>query len=391
MRKRALEGMKVIDLGHALAGPFCGALLADYGADVIKVEPPGGDDARNVGPFPAPGADSGALFQFCNRNKRGIVLDLKSEKDRDVLLRLIDDADILIENFRAGVMERLGLSYETLAERNPRLVYTSIRGFGDPRNGVTQYTNWPAVDVVAQAMGGIMGITGPDSRSPTHVGAVPGDTVPGLYAAFATMVAAWEAKVSGQGQYVDVGMVDALLALNEPVTTSYSLTKKVPLPSGSQLRNIVPFGRVEAKDGWVVIAVPPGRSWKVFCERIGRPELADDPRYANEAGRVERADEVYALVEEYTRHRTMEELSGILGGSIPYAPVFTADRISNDPYFKTREMLVEIDWPEGERKAVVPGIPAKMARTPGAIRTRAPKLGEHTAEVLRELDSRSPV
>jgi crotonobetainyl-CoA:carnitine CoA-transferase CaiB-like acyl-CoA transferase len=383
----ALAGLKVLDLGHAVAGPLCGALLADHGAEVIKLEPPDGDHARSVGPFPkdASAPEYGALFHCFNRNKKSLILDLKTPEGVEAFLRLVDQVDVLIENFRAGVMERLGLGYEVIAARNPRLVYTSIRGFGDPRNGATRYTDWPAVDIVAQAMGGMMGITGPAPDSPTHLGAVPGDTMPGLYAAFATLAAVLEARVSKKGQYVDVGMVDTLIALNEPVTTTYSVTGEVPGPAGSQLQNIVPFGRVQAKDGWAVLAVPPGRNWTTFCEKIDRPELATDARYATPAARTQRAAEVYELVESYTRTRTTEELTGIFGGSIPFAPILSAASIARDPYFQTRQMLVELDYPGSKQKVIVPGVPAKLSRTPGSIRTRAPRLGEHSAEILRSL------
>lgn len=383
----SLAGIKVLDLGHAVAGPLCAALLADHGADVLKVESTDGDHARAVGPFPGDPQSTqfGAVFQFANRNKRGLALDLKSPAGVEVLLRLVDQADVLIENFRAGVMDRLGLGYEVLAQRNPRLVYTSVRGFGDPRNGVNAFTQRPAVDIVGQAMGGLMSITGPDADSPTQAGAVPGDVLPGLYAAFATVSAVLEARQSGRGQYVDVGMVDTVLAMNEAVVTSYSITGVVPRPSGSQLKNIVPFGRVRALDGWAVLAVPPGRNWAVFCRQIGRPELATDERYASDQARVQNAAEVYALVEAITRQHSLSQLQDMLGDSIPFSPVYDAERIAQEPYFRQREMLVPVAHPGTDRKVTLAGIPAKFSRTPGAIRHGAPRLGEHSVQTLRAL------
>jgi crotonobetainyl-CoA:carnitine CoA-transferase CaiB-like acyl-CoA transferase len=383
----SLAGIKVLDLGHAVAGPLCAALLADHGADVLKVESIDGDHARAVGPFPGDPklTQFGAVFQFANRNKRALALDLKSSAGVEVLLRLIDQADVLIENFRAGVMDRLGLGYEVLSKRNPRLVYTSIRGFGDARNGHTAYTQRPAVDIVGQAMGGLMSITGPDADSPTQAGAVPGDVLPGLYAAFATVSAVLEARHSGCGQYVDVGMIDTVLAMNETVVTSYSITGVVPQPSGSQLKNIVPFGRVRALDGWAVLAVPPGRNWAVFCRQIGRPDLATDERYATDHARVQRSAEVYDLVEDFTRQRSLSQLQELLGDSIPFSPVYDAKRIAEDPYFRQRDMLVSVDHPGTDRKVTLAGVPAKFSRTPGAIRHGAPRLGEHSVETLRKL------
>ena len=380
-----LKGLRILDVSQALAGPFCTQMLADHGADVIKVEPPGGDMSRRVGPFTDDDQihEYGGLYQCCNRNKRGMVLDLKNPEAVEVFLKLVETSDAVVENFRVGVMDRLGLGYEVLAKRNPKLVYTSIRGFGDPRGGRSPYADWPAVDVVSQAMGGIMGITGPDANTPTKVGGGPGDAIPGLFAAFATMVALWEAKISGQGQYVDVGMIDAVLAFCEPVTNIYSYLNRIPHPMGSRNPEIVPFGNVRAKDGWVVLAVPPGRIWEVYCKCVNRPDLVTDPRYATEAARVAHTDEVYALVEEFTMRHTKAELMEIFGGKVPFAPVYNAADIFADPHFQIRDMLPKVDQPGSARQVTVPGVPPKLLRTPGGVHFRAPKLGEHTDEVLR--------
>lgn len=381
-----LKGLRILDVSQALAGPFCTQMLADHGADVIKIEPPGGDMARRVGPFAEEDALKayGGMYQCCNRNKRGMVLDLKRPEGRDVLLKMVETADAVVENFRVGVMERLGVGYEVLAERNPRLVYTSIRGFGDPRGGRSPYADWPAVDIVSQAMGGLMGLTGPDVDSPMKVGAGPGDAIPGLFAAFATMVALWEARTSGKGQYVDVGMVDSVLAFCEPVTNIFSYLGKVPGPVGNRNPEIAPMGAVRAKDGWVVLAVPPGRMWAIFCAAIDRKDLIDDPRFATERARVVHADEVYKVIEDFTATRTKAELTHILGGKIPFGPVYTAADIFADPHFTVRDMLPTVEQPGITRRVTVPGVPPKLSRTPGGVHVRAPILGEHTAEVLAE-------
>ena len=381
-----LKGLRILDVSQALAGPFCTQMLADHGADVIKIEPPGGDMARRVGPFAD--ADTvrayGGMYQCCNRNKRGMVLDLKQAEGREVFLKMVESADAVVENFRVGVMERLGVGYEALAERNPRLVYTSIRGFGDPRGGRSPYADWPAVDIVSQAMGGLMGLTGPDADTPTKVGAGPGDAIPGLFAAYATMVALWEARGSGRGQYVDVGMVDAVLAFCEPVTNLYSYLGKVPGPVGNRNPEIAPMGAVRAKDGWVVLAVPPGRIWSIFCEAIGRSDLVEHPHFASERARVENADEVYGVIEEFTRRHTKAELAVILGGKVPFGPVYNAADIFADRHFHIRDMLPEVEQPGLDRPVTVPGVPPKLSRTPGGVHARAPMLGEHTDEVLAE-------
>lgn len=382
----ALRGLRILDVTQLLAGSFCTQLLADHGADVIKIEPPAGDSARTIGPFAEDDTLKayGALFQCCNRNKRGVVLDLKRPEARDLFLTLVKGADAVVENFRVGVMERLGLGYEALAEHNPRIVYTSIRGFGDPRGGKSPYADWPAVDVVAQAMGGLMSITGPGPDDPTKVGGGHGDFVPGLFAGFATMAALWEARSSGKGQYVDVGMVDSVLSLCETIPNLYSYTDQVPRPAGSRLPPVAPFGRLRAKDGWVVIGVTPGPLWSVFCQAIGQVGLIGDPRFATASARVDNQDALYALIEEFTARHTKTELSHIFGGKVPFGPVYDAADIFADPHFEVREMLPRVEQPGSKRQVAVPGIPAKLCRTPGAVRHRAPLLGEHTDEILQE-------
>jgi len=381
-----LKGLRVLDLSQLLAGSFCAQLLADHGADVIKVEPPGGDMARGIGPFSADDEkhDHGAMFWGCNRNKRSLVLDLKHPLARDAFLSLLDSADVLVENFRAGTMERLGLGYEVLRARNRRLVYTSVRGFGDPRGGASPYAEWPAVDILAQAMGGVMSITGPGPDDPTKVGGGHADFVPGLFAAHAAMVALWAARTSGEGQYVDVGMVDCVLALCELITTGFSMDGRVPRPSGSRLPPVAPFGRVRCKDGFVVFGVTPGgQLWQSFCNAWGHPELAQDPRFATPAVRVRNQDALYELIETYTLQHTKRELMDRFGGKVPFAPVYDAADIVADPHFASRDMLPAVDLPGSPQRVTVAGVPAKLTGTPGGVRLRAPTLGEHTEEVLK--------
>lgn len=382
----ALTGIRVLDVTQAFAGPFCSQLLADQGADVVKIEGPEGDVNRTLGPFPKDDTTRayGALFQHCNRNKRGLVIDLKTEAGKETLLTLVESADILVENFRHGVMQRLGLDYEVLKARNPKLVYTSIRGFGDVTGGRSPYIEFPAVDMVAQAFGGVMSVTGPDAETPTKIGGGFGDTIPGLWAAFATMVALFEAQRSGEGQYVDIAMADAVLAMCEGISTFYSYTGTVPRPSGNRLPDIVPFGTVRVADGYAALAVPPGRGWAVFCETIGRPELAEDPRYVSVPKRIENEADVYALIEEFTAARSKAELMKIFGGIIPFSPINDAGDIHVEAHFAVRDMLPKLDHPGSAHLFSVAGVPAKLSRTPGTVRCRAPVKGEHTDEVLAE-------
>ncbi len=383
----ALSGVRVLDVTQAYAGPFCAQLLADQGADVVKVESPEGDVNRTLGPRPADDATHAyaALFQHCNRNKRGIVIDLKSDAGRAAFLELVKTADVLVENFRFGVMERLGLGYETLSAVNPRLVYTSIRGYGDRAGGLSPWAAFPAVDMIAQAYGGVMSITGPDTATPTKIGGGWGDTVPGLWAAFATVTALLEARVSGRGQYVDIAMADTILAMCEGVSTFYGYdAAQVPGPTGNRLPDIVPFGTVRAKDGHVALAVPPGRNWAIFCEAIGRPDLIDHPDFATVPARVRNAARVYAEIEAFTTRHSREELMAIFGGKVPFSPIMDARDIHADAHFAVREMLVPVDHPGSTQAVRTIGTPVKLSRTPGGVRHRAPMLGEHTDAVLAE-------
>lgn len=383
----ALAGLKVIDLTQALAGPYCTMILADLGADVLKVEAPDGDMTRKVGPYPADDRLRvyGAYFQSVNRNKRSIALDLKREKGRDIVKRLVRSADVLVENFRAGVMDRLGLSYETLREINPKLVYATVRGFGDPRSGNSPYADWPAFDVVAQAMGGLMEITGLSPDRPTKVGAGVGDIVPAMFLALGVLAAVRHAERTGEGQFVDVAMYDGVLALCERIVYQYSYFNDVPKPEGNGVSYLCPFDVFEAADGWIAIAAPGDNHWKILCEAIGRPELGDDPRYVTNPKRVRRAEEVRALLREWTIARTKRQISDTLGGKVPCGPVNTVKDIFEDAHPAARRMIVPIDHPGIDRKVAIAASPIRMSSTPTGVRKRAPLLGEDTDAVLFEL------
>jgi crotonobetainyl-CoA:carnitine CoA-transferase CaiB-like acyl-CoA transferase len=381
----ALQGLRVIDLTQMLAGPFCTMMLADQGAEVIKVEPLEGDGTRGMGPYAADDElkDFGGYFQSVNRNKLSVALDLKRAEGRDVFLRLVESAAVLVENYRAGVMDRLGLSYETLRRRNRRLVYASIRGFGDPRTGASPYIDWPAFDVVAQAMGGIMAITGPDAATPTKVGPGVGDIVPAIMAAFGIMAAVWRADRSGEGQYVDVAMVDGVLSLCERIVHQYFYEGKTPGPEGNRHPFLAPFGLAPAKDGFVALACHKDEFWAELTRLMGRPELGTDPRFLTRESRHEHQDALYAAVSAFTRRHSKRELMEMLGGHVPFGPVFDIAEIVADAHFRARNMVVALDHPGSKAKLAVAGVPVRLSETPGGIRRRAPLLGEHTGEVLR--------
>ncbi len=383
----SLKGLRILDLTHALAGPFCSQMLADHGADVIKVEPLEGDFFRKMGPFRSDDKDRffGGLFQSCNRNKRSISLNLKTELGREALIELVKNADGLVENYRAGVLEKMGLGYEQLKQINPRLVYTSIRGFGDSIGGESPYKNWPAFDIVAQAMGGWMGVTGQDADHPVKVGGGAGDTVSGLFAAFGTVSALLHAKNTGLGQYVDVAMTDSILALSEIVVSQFSYLGVSAKPVGNGIPGLAPFGTIKVKDGVIAIAAPHDPQFHLLCDLLGCPELKDEPKYLNEGSRWANHIELNAAIEQYTVQKTKLELKELFGGRVPFSPIYTGEEIFKDEHFAARNMLPQVDHPGTATPTAVPGIPVKMSLTPGEVRTRAPKLGEHTREILNEL------
>ncbi|MBE0591239.1 MAG: CoA transferase, partial [Gemmatimonadales bacterium] len=278
-----------------------------------------------------------------------------------------------------------GLDYEVLRGANPRLVYASLRGFGDKRGGASHYAGWPAYDPVAQAMGGIMGITGPvPSGPPTKIGPGIGDIAPAMFLAFGIASACWRAQRTGQGQYVDVGMVDSVLAVCERLVYQYSATGKIPGPEGNGHPLLCPFGLFEAKDGYVSLGIPRDEFWQTFAELIGQPELATDPRYALAEHRLERRREVDAIVTQWTSVRTKAEITAVLGGQVPFGPVLDARDIFEDPHFQQRAMLVEVEQPGADRKLTIANTPIRMIDTPGGVRRRAPLIGEHSDRILAE-------
>jgi crotonobetainyl-CoA:carnitine CoA-transferase CaiB-like acyl-CoA transferase len=384
----ALNGIRIIDLTQMLAGPYCTMMLADQGAEVIKIEPLTGDGIRSGGPFRPDDTLQlfGGYFASVNRNKKSIALDLKSPEGKEILIRLCRSADAIVENFRAGVMDRLGLSFEMLLRENPRLVYASIRGFGDPRTGRSPYTDWPAYDPVAQAMGGIMGITGPDADTPMKVGPGVGDLVPAMMAAFGMVCAILHAQKTGEGQYVDVSMVDAVLAICERIVYQRGYQGHNARPEGNRHPLLAPFGLLKALDGWVTIAAHSDEFWKTLCKLIGREELIDDPRTATPEARVANQDQIYEAVGNFVGRHTKQELKERFGGKIPFGPVYHIDEIAEDPHFAIREMIVEVEHPGCDTPVTIAGVPIRMTETPGSIRRRAPLLGEDSDEILRAIN-----
>ena len=385
-RTGPLSDVRVLDLTQALAGPYCTMLLADLGADVIKIEPPAGDMSRPMGPPPADreGCDYGGYFASVNRNKRSIVLDIKTASGRDAFLKLVKTADVVVENAKTGVMDRMGVGYEVLRERNPKLVYAAVRGFGDPRTGRSPYSEWPAFDVVAQSMGGIVAVTGPVGSQGFKVGVGVGDIYPGTLAALGVVSAVHAARRDGVGQFLDVAMYDAILALCETIVYTYSRGGLVRDPAGNGTPVLCPFDIFATRDGAVAIASPGENHWGILCDAMGHPELASDDRCRSNPRRVANSAFVRGVVSDRTGSHTTREVVAALGGKVPVGPVNTARDIFDDPHPKAREMLVEVAQPGNNPPLVIAGCPIKMTVTSPGIYARPPLLGEHTAQVLAE-------
>ena len=381
-----LDGMLVLDLTQVLAGPYCTMVLADHGADVIKIEPPGGDVSRGLGLYHAKDTEKrhAGYFHSINRNKRSIVLDLKDTRDLATFRAMARQADVVVENYRVGVMERLGLSYESLRAENPRLVYAAVRGFGDPRTGRSPYAEWPAFDIIAQAMGGFMSITGPGPGMPLKSGPGIGDIVPGIMCAFGVVAAVRLAERRGHGQFLDVAMYDAILAICERVVHQHSVAGMVPQAEGNEHPLVNPFSIYPVTDGWIAIGCPIEAQWRALATLIGRDDLLADPSLQSNAERVQQRARVRGAIEAWTSTRSKLEVAAVLGGQVPCGPVNDVTDIFADPHIAARDMIAEVEIAEIGQRLQLAGVPVHFADTPGSVRVAGPGLDAHREEILRQ-------
>lgn len=384
-----LVGLRIVDVTHAAAGPYASLMLADLGADVIKVEQPLGELIRFIGPFHPDDRERvyGARFAFRNRNKRSIVLDLTDSADRDTFLELVETADGLIENMRAGVLDRLGVGWEVCHERNPRLVYAAIRGFGDPRTGVSPYVDWPAFDPIAQAMGGYIANNGLDDEHPMRSGPIIGDLVPALHAALGMVSALLAAQRTGQGQFLDVAMVDSMMSLCETAHALWVYAGQRYERTGNRLDAVAPAGVYQTSDGYCAIVALTDGQWQRFCGLMDRPDLAADPELQTIHGRALHRERVDALVRDWAVLHSTSEVTALLGGTVPVGPVYEAADWANEPHVAAREMLVAVRHHDHGPTPQL-GCPIKLTGTPANVYRRPPKLGEHNDDIVAELARR---
>ena len=378
---KALEGVRVLDLTRALAGPFCTLMLGDYGADVIKIELPGaGDDTRHWGP-PFIGEES-AYFLSINRNKRSLTLNFKEEQAREIFLKLVAQSDVVVENFTPGVMGRLGLEYETVKKANPNIIYCSISGFG--QDG--PYQSRPAYDQIMQGISGLMSITGELGGEPQKVGVAVTDIGSGMWAAFAVMSALHHRNQHGEGQYIDISMLDAQIAWLTYQAAYYFAYDRPPQRLGAAHPTLVPYQAFMCQDGkYLNVAVGSERLWDRFCQAVKREDLKDRPEFATNGVRVENRATLVPLLQEYFLTRAADDwVADLQQHNVPAGPINDLADVFSDPQVLHREMLLEMNHPTlGAIKQT--GLPIKFSLTPGGLDRPPPLLGEHNSQILKDL------
>jgi formyl-CoA transferase len=378
--KSALEGIRVIEMGQLIAGPFCGKLLGEFGADVIKIEPPGtGDPLRNWRMIKQ---GTSVWWQVQSRNKRSLALDLRVAEGQAIARKLIAEADVLIENFRPGTLEGWGLGWDALSALNPGLVMLRISGYGQ----TGPYRDLPGFGVIAEAMGGLRHLTGEPGRVPVRVGLSIGDSLAALHGALGVMMALYHRKGNGgKGQQIDMALSEAVLSVTESLLPEYSVFGAIRQASGSSLPGIAPTNAYPCKDGYVLIAGNGDGIYRRLMEAIGRADLGNAPDLAHNAGRAARAEEIDAAISAWTSTRDMAAVLAVMAAaSVPSGKVYTAKDVHEDPHFRARDMILRQKTRTGY-ELDVPGVIPKLSATPGSIRSAAPNLGEDTDAVLKEM------
>lgn len=377
---KPLEGIRVLDLTRVLAGPYCTMLLADLGAEIIKVEMPGiGDDSRTFGPFKN---NKSLYFVSINRGKKSISLNLKKEKAKQLINKLVKKVDVVVENFRPGTMDKLGLSYDKLKSINPRIIYASSSGFGQ----TGPYSTKPAYDMLVQAMGGIMSITGWPETPPTRVGMSIGDIGASLFTAIGISSALYQREITGEGQCIDVAMLDCQVAILENALIRYQVDGNPPSPIGNRHPTITPFQAFKTKDEYLAVPVGNDKLWDVFCRTIGQDELIKDPRFITNKKRTENIDELIPILNEVIIQKTASEWCCIFEeAGLPHSKINTIDKVMKNPQILARNMLVDVEDKDIGRFKIA-GNPIKMSSFQDDLeKAPAPDIGEHNKEILKDV------
>lgn len=371
-----LNRIKVLDLTRVLAGPYATMLLSDLGAEVIKIEQPKrGDESRNFGPFKN---GFSLYFMSVNRGKQSVTLNLKTERGQAIFKRLVKQSDVVVENFRPGTMKKLGLDYDSLTAAHPSLIYAACSGFGQ----TGPYAQQGAYDMIIQGMGGIISITGEPDGPPVRVGTSISDITAALFTTIGILSALHHRNQTGKGQFVDVAMLDSLVAVLENAVVRYFATGEVPQPLGSRHPAITPFEAFASADGHVIIAIGNDTLWAKFCEHVDRQELISDARFSTNAARTANHSELSPILSEVMYQRTTDEWIDALGKiGVPCGPINAMDRVVDHPQVQAREMITRISH-SITGPVEIPGVPIKLSETPGRVDAPAPSLGEHTTEVL---------
>ncbi len=378
-KDRLLDGVRVLDLSRVMSGPFCTAMLADLGAEVIKVEMPGsGEDGRHFGPYRD---GESAYFMLLNRGKKSMTLNLKSDRGRKILMELVASSDVLIENFRPGVARRLGIDYAALRPLNPGLVYASISGFG--QDG--PLADRPAYDLVVQAMSGLMDVTGQRDGPPTAIGESMADVCAGMFAAWGISTALFARERTGKGRHLDIAMLDSMFSMMLTVVSLQLYSERPPSRVGSRHPVTYPVDSFCAKDGYVVMVVSSDRAFGAFCKAIGQPALAEDARYLTNADRNEHEDALKAVIEAWTGQRTSDEIVRAMDDAgIPAAPVLSVGDVASSDHIASRDMISNIEHPT---LGTIPLVhqPVRFSDADRSFQRPPPGLGEHTSELLATL------
>jgi len=378
--KMPLEDVTVLDLSHALAGPHCSTMLADFGAHVIKLETPGSGDIARAWGSPLPGGEN-SYFVGLHRNKKGIAIDLKSAEGKELFFRLVEKADVVLENFRPGALEKLGLGYEQARARNRGIIYCSVSGFG--QDG--PYRERAALDLILQAESGMISVTGEEGGHGVRCGVSIADLTAGMYAGFGIVMALRVKDKTGEGQRIDVSMLEGQMSLLNVMISGFLADGEMPRPMGTAYKALLPYQTFRTQTRDLALAVGSEKLWKIFCPAIGRPDLTDDPRFRTNRERSQNRAALIAILQEVFLTRSFEAWEAVLlEVGVPVGAINTIDQLIEHPQVKARGSIVDMAHPRAGPVRVV-GVPVRLSATPGAVRTPSPRLGEHTAETLRSV------